>query len=184
MIVTNRDREVIDFVTKMNCASTKTIAELFYPSLRVAQNRLKLMAENKVLKRDRDHFTNQYYYYIDNKPKQIYHNLLLTDFYKELSKVAEIVAFKKEFIIEDIRPDALVVYTIDGKSYIACVEIELSNTPDIAKYETLDKSGEYKKYFNGVFPLIIYVTNKKIPGTKLDVIQINEDIKNLRGILI
>lgn len=179
MVVTGRDRKAIDFITKMNCVSTKTIHELFYPSLRVTQNRLKLLTENKILKRDRDHFTSQYYYYPDVKPKQVYHNLLLTDFYKELNKRATIEVFIKEYSIEDIRPDGLVIYTKDNKSYIAFVEVELSNTPDIGKYEKLYKSDKYKTYFKGVFPLIYYITNKAIPETNLKVIQVNEDFSNL-----
>lgn len=179
MIVTGRDRKAIDFVTKMNCVSTKTIHELFYPSLRVTQNRLRLLTDNKILKRDRDHFTSQYYYYPDVKPKQVYHNLLLTDFYKELSKIATIEIFIKEYHIEEIRPDGLVVYTMYNKSYVAFIEVELSNTPDIEKYEKLYKSGEYISYFKGVFPLIFYITNKDIPKNNLKVIQVNEDIDNL-----
>lgn len=180
MIITQRDRKVIEFIEAMNCVSTKTIYELFYPSLRVAQNRLKLMTENKIVKRDRDHLTSQYYYYINNKPKQVHHNLLLANFYKELSKKATIEVFKKEFVIEDIRPDALVIYTVNGKSYIAFVEIELSNQPDIPKYEALFKSGKYKEYFKGVFPLIYYVTDKTIPDTKLKVIKISEDMNDFK----
>lgn len=180
MIVTDRDRKVIDFIGEMNCVNTSVIYELFYPSLRVAQNRLKLMYDNKILKRDRNHFTNQFYYYIDNKPKQISHNLILAKFYNKLSKRSKIVRFKKEYSVGDIRSDALTIYSRGSKSYIAFVEVELSNKPDILKYERLYKSGEYKKYFNGVFPLIIYVTNKNIPETDLQVIVVDEKVENLR----
>jgi len=180
MIITGRDRKVIDFVTKMNCVSTKTLHELFYPSLRVAQNRLKLLTENKILKRDRDHFTSQYYYYPGVKPKQVYHNLLLTDFYKELSKWATIEVFIKEYSIEEIRSDGLVIYTKDNKSYVAFIEVELSNSPDVAKYENLYRSGKYKTYFKGVFPLIYYITDKEVAKTILKVIRISEDMKDFR----
>jgi hypothetical protein len=183
MVVTDRDRRAIDFITRMHCVSTKTIHELFYPSLRVAQNRLKLMTENRLIKRDRDHFTSQFYYYAESKPKQVYHNLLLTEFYKELSKIATIEIFKKEYTIEDIRPDALVVYTIHGKSYIAFIEVELSNIPNIVKYERLYKSGNYKQYFNNIYPLIYYITDKNIPDTKLKVVKINEDMSNFKEVL-
>lgn len=184
MIVTDRDRKVIDFISNMNCVNTNIIYELFYPSLRVAQNRLKLMYDNKILKRDRDHFTNQFYYYIDNKPKQVNHNLILAKFYNKLSKTAKIVTFKKEYSIGDVRSDALVIYSRGNKSYIAFIEVELSNTPDIWKYEKLYKSGEYKKHFNEVFPLIMYITNKNIPKTNLKIVKINEDIEDIRGIII
>ncbi len=177
MVVTERDRKVITFIDEFKVATTDTIHELFYPSLKIAQRRLRLLTENNLLKRDRDHFTAQYYYYT-NKPRQLRHCLLLTDFYRELNKRVKIKLFRKEFPIEDIRPDGFVVYEVNGQNYIACVEIELSNIPDIGKYERLYKGESYKKYFNGVFPLIYYVTNKDIPGTTLKIIQVNEDISN------
>ena len=183
MIVTERDRKVIDFINKFNTATTKTIQELFYPSLRVAQNRLKLMTDNKILKRDRDHFTSQFHYYTDTKPRQVYHNLLLADFYKELNKVAGIKVFRKEFEIGNLRSDGLVGYRLNNTNYIAFVEVELSNKPDVKKYEDLYRSNIYKKHFGGVFPLIIYVTNKDIPDTKLKVVQIKEDMKDLKFLL-
>lgn len=178
MRVTKRDKEVIEFIQDNKAATTETIKELFYPSLRVAQNRLKLMYDNKLLQRDRDYYTSQYYYYI-KKPVQARHCLLLTDFYRHLSSMAQIEIFEKEFTIENIRPDALVAYRYANRNYIAFVEIELSNTPNIEKYEKLYKSGKYKDYFP-VFPLIYYVTDKKIPDTKLKVIQISDDMNDFR----
>lgn len=179
MVVTERDKKVIGFIEEFKVATTDTIHELFYPSLKVAQRRLRLLTENNLLKRDRDHFTAQYYYYI-NKSRQLRHSLLLTDFYRELNKRVKIKLFRKEFPIEDIRPDGLVIYEVEDKNYIACVEVELSNTPDIGKYERLYKGEAYKKYFNGVFPLIYYVTNKDIPTTTLKVIKISEDMSNFK----
>lgn len=173
-----RDKKVIEFIQEYKVATTETIKELFYPSLRVAQNRLKLMYDNKILQRDRDYYTSQYYYYI-KKPIQVRHCQLLTDFYRHLSKKAHIELFEKEFIIENVRPDALVAYRYTNRNYIAFVEIELSNTPNIEKYEKLYQSGQYKDYFP-VFPLIYYVTDKKIPDTKLEIIRISEDMRDFR----
>lgn len=178
MIVTERDKKLLRFIEKFRIATTDTIQELFYPSLRVAQNRLRLMTENKLLKREREHFTSQYYYYI-KKPTQVRHSLLLTSFYRELTKIAQIEVFEKEFSIEDIRPDGLVAYRYDNKNYIAFVEVQISMQPlDIGKYERLYKSGKYKGYFP-VFPLIIAISDKKLPETKLQVIHLDEDLKSI-----
>lgn len=184
MIVTARDRKVIDFISEFNVATTSIIQELFYPSIRVAQNRLKLMYDNKILKRDREHISNQYYYYINRKPKQIYHNILLVKFYKELKKLVEVKIFDKEFEVGKLRSDGFVGYRINNKNYIAFIEVELSNRPDVKKYEKLYRSREYKNVFNGVFPLIIYITNKNIPNTNLKVIKVNEGMNNLKDIFI
>lgn len=182
MIVTDRDKRVLDFISKFRVATTDTIQELFYPSLRVTQNRLKLMYENKLLKRERDHFTSQYIYYL-RKPKQLRHSLLLTDFYREMHKLTKIELFEKEFEIENIRADGLIAYKYKNKGYIAFVEVQIANKGlDIVKYEKLYKSKNYKKYFP-VFPLVYAITNKKIPDTELKIIRVNEDMSNLKEIL-
>ncbi|NBI05749.1 hypothetical protein [Senegalia massiliensis] len=178
-MITDRDKKVIEFIEKFNVATTNIIADLFYPSLRVAQNRLKRLYADKVLKRDREHFTNQYYYYI-KKPKQIRHNLLLVEFYKEVNKLIDIEVFKKEFEIEDIRPDGLMIYKYKNKKYIAFIEVQISNTPvDIHKYRKLCLTEKYKKYFP-VFPKLIFITNKSIKNIKeFEVIKIKEDSENI-----
>jgi len=182
MIVTDRDRKVIDFLNTFKVATTDTIQELFYPSLRVAQKRLKLMYDNKLIKRERDHFTAQYIYYI-RKPKQLRHDLLLTNFYKEMNQLVKIEVFEKEIPIGDIRPDGLIAYRHKKKGFIACIEVQIANKPlDVEKYEKLYRSGRYKKYFP-VFPLVYAITNKKIPDTELKIIRVNEDMSNLREIL-
>lgn len=182
MIVTERDKKVLNFIEKFNVATTDTIQELFYPSIRVAQHRLKLMYDNKLLKRERDHFTSQYYYYL-RKPRQLRHSLLLTDFYREINRLTQIELFEKEFTIDNVRPDGLIAYRYKGKSYIACIEVQIANIAlDVEKYEKLFKSGKYKKYFP-VFPLVYAITNKKIPYTELKIIRVNEDMSNLKEVL-
>ena len=182
MIVTERDKKVLNFIEKFNVATTDTIQELFYPSIRVAQHRLKLMYDNKLLKRERDHFTSQYYYYL-RKPRQLRHSLLLTDFYREINRLTKIELFEKELTIEHVRADGLVAYKYKSKRYIAFIEVQIANTPlDVEKYEKLFKSGKYKKYFP-VFPLIYAITNKKIPYTELKIIRVNEDMSNVKEVL-
>ncbi|MGJ0846604.1 hypothetical protein ACR77J_07940 [Tissierella praeacuta] len=183
MIVTERDKKVINFIEENKIATTDAIAEIFYPCLRVAQHRLKLMYDNKLIKRDRDYYTSQYYYYL-KKPKQIKHSLLVTEFYKNLNKIADIKMFRSEFIIENIRSDAFVAYEVNNIKKIAFVEVQISNTKlDIEKYEKLFKSGKYKSYFP-VFPSILAITDRKVPQTNLDLIKINTNFNNLGGNLI
>ncbi|NLY46814.1 MAG: hypothetical protein GX053_12635 [Tissierella sp.] len=181
MRITERDRKVLDFIENFKIATTDTIQELFYPSLKVAQRRLKLLHDNKYIKRDREHFTSQFYYYI-RKPKQLKHSLLLTDFYRELNKTSSIELFKNEFIIEDLRSDGFVAYELKGKKDIAFVEVEISNKGfDIEKYERLYKSMKWRKLFPK-FPTIIAITDKPLPSTRLKVIQVNEDMSNLKEV--
>ena len=78
-MITKRDLKVLNFIDEFKVATTSTIQELYYPSLRVAQIRLKKLCENNDLKRERYHFTQEYIYYF-NKTKQQRHDLILTNF--------------------------------------------------------------------------------------------------------
>lgn len=183
LVMSENDIKVVNFIEDYKVATTDTISQLFYSSLRYGQYRLKLMYDNKVLKRDREHFTNQYYYYI-RKPRQLRHSLLLTDFYREMNKVATIERFKKEFAIDRLRADGLIAYEYKSNHYLAFIEIQIANMPlDISKYEKLYNNGKYKIFFGNVFPQIIAITNKKTPKTKLSIIKVNEDFLNLREVL-
>lgn len=182
MIVRDKEKQVLEFIEKFKVATTDTLAELFYPSLRYAQQRLKKMHDSKLIKRDRDHFTSQYYYFTQ-RPKQLRHSLLLTNFYRELNRIANIEFFDNEFVIEHVRADALVAYSLQGKGYVAFIEVQIANMPlDIGKYEKLYRAELYKKYFP-VFPLIIAITDKNISKSDLKVIKVNEDIENLSRVL-
>lgn len=180
-MITKRDRTVIEWLEKFGVAKTDTIAEIFYPNIKVARRRLKAIYDANLLKREREHFTSQYYYYT-KKPQQLYHKILLTDFYKDLNKKVNIKLFENEYVCEDIRADGLVAYEINNETYIAFVEIQISNQPlDIAKYDRLYRSGKYKLHFKtNNFPLVIAITNKNnIPKTNFKIIRINEDMSNL-----
>ncbi|MFT9497038.1 hypothetical protein [Anaerosolibacter sp.] len=183
-MITSRDMTVIEAIEKYKIMRTSTIAKLYFPSLLMAQKRLKIMYENNELNRMRDLIANEYCYYI-NKPKQWKHSLLLTDFYGTASQLMDIVSFENEVIVEDIRADGLMAYRNNGKGYISFIEVQISNEPlDIDKYKRLLYSGAYKERFKGVFPRIIAITNKKIPQTKdLMIIQVKEDLSNAADIL-
>lgn len=182
MRISEDDKKALAFIPKFKIATTNTIAELFYPSLRYAQHRLKLLYENKELKRSRDNYSTQYMYYM-KKPSQIKHCLLLTEFYLELNRIAQIVYFDTEFtFFEGIRPDAFTAVEFPNKrKEVYFIEVELSNKPDVEKYEQLYLSHKWKSKGFPAFPKVVFVTNKPVTDSKyFDVIKIDEDMKDLR----
>lgn len=153
---------MIEFIEEFRIANTSTICELFYPSLRVAQIRLKKMTELQELKRHRYYYTNEYIYY-KKRNNQLRHDLILTNFYRELNRISKVIRFDKEFDkIKGIRPDGFTAYRIKNKNYIAFIEVELSKKGlDMDKYKKLYLSRKYKD-FMPVFPLIIILCDHKI----------------------
>lgn len=181
-MITNRDKEVINFIDSFKVATTQTIADLFYPNVKIAQRRLRILTDHKQLKRDREHFTSQYYYYIA-KPKQIRHCLLLTQFYSKASKLMSIEYFDNEFsYFEEIRPDGFMAGVYKEKNEIYFVEVEISNTPDVEKYEKLYLSGRWNIFPK--FPTVIFITDKKVRVSKyFRVIVIGENMENIGGLI-
>lgn len=178
-MITKRDKRVLEYLFDYKCARTSTIA-MFYPNIKIARNRLKILFDSHEIGRARDSINAEYIYYL-NKPKQLRHAVLLTDFLREFSRIATIETCKTEVSIGNVRSDALIGYTRKGVRNIAFIEVQISNSAlDIQKYEKLYYSKEWEKKKFPQFPVIIAITDKKIPDTKLKVIRINEDLSNLK----
>jgi hypothetical protein len=170
---------VITFLEKHKAAKTSALAELFYPSLRVAQRRLETLTKHQAINREQPLYTREFVYYL-KKSSQLRHHMILSEFYCKLSEVAEIHNFIVEPSLSNIRPDALTAFTYQGKAHIAFVEVEISNKGfDMAKYERFYASEDYKSYFP-VFPRLIIVTDKGIPKTNLDIQIVLTDLTNFQ----
>jgi len=175
MKLTNRDLEVIDFLDLHKVATTSTLEHFIYKSKRVAQRRLKIMADNKYIKRSQDFINADYCYYIE-KPKQFRHSLFITEFYREFSKYVDVKYFETQKKIDHIIPDGLIGYLENGIKKVAILEVEISNKGfDYSKYHNFS----YKKYFN-TFPSVFVVTKHQIKrDSKINFIQIRDINKDL-----
>ena len=156
-MITTRDLKIIDFVKEYKVASTSTIHEVFFSCKVCCYKRLQVLCENKMLTRYRNNVSSEYIY-VKKTPKQLTHSLLVTDFYRELHKIStEIVNFKIEPVMGDIRPDAVFGYKKDGKSYLGLLEVEISHKGfNYGKYDKFYSSGDYKTYLP-VMPTIFIV---------------------------
>lgn len=184
----NKDREIVKFIEQFKAAKTNTIDAIFYKSLRYTQKKLKKLVDYGELQRDRDVFTFQYYYYTENKPKQLQHRLLLTDFCAEIVKMGfKIVMFDNEYSeFPELRPDGFLAYRYKDNDYVAFIETERSNKLNIQKYRKLYESGDFFKRYPKAqdFPKLIAVTNKKVlPTQEFEVVKIREDFSNINDLV-
>lgn len=183
-MITTRDMQIVDFLEEYKIASTSTIAELFFPSKIAAYKRLQVLSKNNIVKRMRDSINNEYLYY-KKIPKQLKHSLLVSDFYRELHKNVEIISFKIEPVLGDIRPDAVFGYKYNGNINIGLLEVEISRKGfNYAKYERFYSSELYKKYLP-VMPVVFVVgDNIKLPEEcKVKYVIIKTDFSNMKGVL-
>lgn len=154
-MITRRDQGVIDFLGKFKAAKTSTLCQLFYGSYRVCTRRLSLLSQEGVVKRQRDGWSAEYIYFT-KRPKQLRHSLLLTDFYRELHKIANIKRFIPEPALGEIRPDAVVGFELNGQR-LALVEVMIGNNDDCKKYETWSWQSHFP-----VEPELIVISDRKV----------------------
>jgi hypothetical protein len=181
---TTRDRQIVEFIDDYKVATTSTIAELFFPSVEACYKRLQVLNANNQIKRIRDSINNEYIYY-KKLPKQIKHSLMVSNFYRELHKLAEVANFKIEPDMGEIQPDAVFGYKYRGKNYLGLLEVEISHKGfNYAKYEKFYSSGSYQKYLM-VMPTIFVVGDSvKLPDrTNIKYLVIKTDFSNLKAIL-
>lgn len=183
-MITTRDLKIVDFLTDYKIASTSTIAEIFFPSKVACYKRLQVLSEHNTVKRIRDSINNEYLYY-KKLPKQLKHSLLVTDFYRELHISTEVINFKIEPVMGDIRPDAVFGYKYKGKTFVGLLEVEISHKGfNYAKYERFYNSEIYKNFLP-VMPTVFVVGDSiKIPSdVKVKYVIIKTDFINMKGAL-
>lgn len=180
IILTDRDYKIIEFIKDFKAATTSTIADIYFPSLRTAQRRLKYLSEHGYIKAYQEHITLEKIYYIKKKPSQLKHSLILSSFIAELKKAnIEILKYKVQFKLGNTIPDCLLVLSYNNKNYIYLVECENKKAFNVKKYEDLYYSRAYKDKLP-TFPSIIVISNRTVKkSNKFDVIDIRLDFSNI-----
>lgn len=180
IILTDRDYKIIEFINDFKAATTSTIADIYFSSLRTAQRRLKYLSEHGYIKAYQEHITLEKIYYIKKKPSQLKHSLILSSFIAEIKKAnIEILKYKVQFKLGNTIPDCLLVLSYNNKNYIYLVECENTKAFNVKKYEDLYYSRAYKDILPA-FPNIIVISDRTVKKSdKFDVIDIKLDFSNI-----
>jgi hypothetical protein len=171
----------------LNCATTSQIYRMFYTPHKqgklICRRDMTKLHKSKKVKRERSDLNTEYVYYV-NKNNQFNHSLILTEFYVQLHKLAEIDKFEVEQPYGHIRPDGMCICGYKGFTHYFFIEVHISNNKfNQDKYIAYYGSHEWKQYFD-VFPKVVIISDKKInlQPTNLKFIQIPtncDDIKNI-----
>jgi hypothetical protein len=142
---------------------------------------LKKLAENGRIKRARLTMNHDYIYYT-KKPGNYMHDLLVTDFYRELQKRVKVLNFVSEKQIGKIRPDGIFAYEIDGKQRLGLLEVEISHKGfDFEKYEEFYRTAAYKEFFPVMPTVYIVCRSAKLPkSSQIKYVTIKTDISDFR----
>lgn len=142
-----------------------------------------MLYKDKEVDRERDFISQQYRYWIKgNKPRQLKHSLLLTQFHSKLDVQIEYIS--PAFKIGNVIPDGFLVYKKNGYYYSNFIEIQLNGSADTEKYKHLYHSNIWIDRFNGIFPRVIFITNQNIDMDQdYKIIIIKEDLTNIARIV-
>lgn len=169
MKLLSREKRLLNFIDIFGAATTSQIQKLFYSEKSTdkcarikAQTRLKMLFDNKYIKRIRSDINSEYIYY-QKKTQFLNHQILLVDVYLYLLHIeGDILEFTPEIVFADIRPDAKVVFDDYTFEHTFLVEVHRGFNPfDQQKYEDFYYSKVWKEYFE-VFPKILVVSDRKI----------------------
>jgi len=181
MMLTRRDLDIINFLEEYKIASTSTLTAIFFPSLSTCQKRMRILTDNNRVKRARLTMNHDYIYYV-KKPHKVMHDLLVTEFYRELSQRSKILNFVVEKGLGRIRPDAIFGFNLGEIQRLGLLEVEISHKGfDYEKYENFYCSGAYKEWFP-IMPMVYIVCNSvKLPrNTSINYVTIKTDFSNFK----
>lgn len=157
--------EVVQFVRDFKIARSSTINALYYHHKQVAQRRLKSLVDAGELRQAKTQGENLYYI---KPPAQMYHRLLITEFLRKAALNGEkIKNWQATYHCGNVLADALLWWD----NVPTFVEVQVSQSPNVLKYEKLRLSDEWRECFVA-FPQLAIITDQEIPRTGLDIIRV------------
>ena len=135
-MITDRDRQIINFLKEVNVADTKTIAILFFNGgIRRAQQRLKILCDSNHIKVFRDTAITQNVFYVGRKPKNWKHKIVFSQLLAQLKlNNITILKYRTPFKIDQVIADGFIAININGKNKIYLVEVERTKSFNTNKY--------------------------------------------------
>lgn len=180
IILTERDNQIIEFLNQYKCATTSTIANLFFNgSRRPTTRRLKHLREHGFIKSSQEYVSIEQIHYVSKKPSQLRHSCILSNFISKLHENnIEIIKTKVEFKIDNIRSDGLVICKINNDLKIFLIEVCITKKFDLKKYQKLKQNNNWKNIIP-IFPTVIVISDKLVDIDKnLNIICMNLKLDN------
>ena len=182
--MTNRDMEILEFLTMCRICTRKQVQELLFENKHqnVPLRRLKRLADDGYVNRKMFKVENTrsvYVYYLDKKPskKLVEHDLYITDFLVKLIKNNyEIIEFKKNFSLGNIISDGYINVKKNNRSKKILLEVQLSPHDCISKYYNF-KEVIINNTNWAVMPLLYVINNQGLNKKLIDMKVIYDNVK-------
>lgn len=183
-MVLERDQVALDFIEKFRIVTSKQVSDIAYHNIDIANRRLRIMTQNRLLHRIYNPIGMGYIYSTKQirTVKQLRHTLLRNEFhFKLLEMGCEIIEVDVEPIYGSVRPDAIYVVNYKGKRYGFLLEVEISNRViNTEKYNNWFLQ-EYKQYLKVPIP-VVYITRKPVKRANYPYNRIEISLKDIENI--
>ena len=189
-MITDRDREIINFIDKIGFATINHIADLFFNcnnfAYDLARRRLKKIKENgNYLRSVYCSEINKLIYtpYDSKKTNVKIHDIKLIDYLTKLKKLGcDIKEFELFPHFNNIVPDMYLKFVFDGYEYYQLVEIQLRHeNVNLDRFMVEDNIKSILNRCNNTLPTIVIVQDSRhiYENSYYDIIKLNTNLNDI-----
>ncbi|NFH01618.1 hypothetical protein FC831_15350 [Clostridium botulinum] len=196
-MITDRDKEIINFIDKIGFATIKNITDMYFTNNRYgydsARKRLKKISEmGEYIKHFKNSETNELIYIpYESKLKRVsIHNIKVLEYLCDLKVLGcDIKEIELEPVFDSIKPDAYVCFEFNNFLYSQLVEVQIRHDyVDLKRFKKPEVIKSIYEKMKDVSPRIIIIqdTNKdyeKDNDTEFKIIQLYTDLRDVAKVL-
>lgn len=197
-MITDRDRDIINFVNSIGFASIKNISDMFFTDCRygydLARKRLKKIYDcGRYIKKFINVETNEIVYIpIDSKVKNVsVHSMRVLEYVCKLKGLGcDITEVEFEPVFGGIKPDAYISFKFNGYIYFELLEIQLRHDyVNISKFKKEDTINAILDRTNDVYPKLVIVQDTKKDYNKdndsdFEIVQLDLSMNDIAKVLM
>jgi hypothetical protein len=197
-MLTQRDRDIINFIDNIGYATISNIADMFFSqnkfSYDIARKRLKKIKEFEgYIRSFNNQETNETVYipYNSNKKKVSIHDIMVVNYACKLKLLGcdiENIEIQPQF--NNIIPDALVQFVFNGFRFYQLIEMQIRHS--LINLDRYNKQGVMESIMsktNETVPKLIIIQDTKINyadnnPTPMDIVQMDTTIDNIAKVIM
>lgn len=203
-MLTERDREIINFIDKIGYATISNIADMYFSqdefgkrikfSYDLARKRLKKIKElGDYIKSFTNIESNETVYvpYNSSKKKVSIHDIMVLNYACKLKLLnCEIDNIELEPIFNGIKPDALIQYKFNGYRFHQIVEMQIRhNLIDLDRYNKQGVMDSILSKTNDTVPKLIIIQDTKVNyadnnTTIMDIVQMDTSMLDIMKVVM
>lgn len=197
-MITDRDKEIINFIDKIGYVSIQNIQDMFFTNSRYgydgARKRLRKIEEmGEYVHHFKNQETNEIIYvpYKSKLKRVSIHNIKVLNYITKLATLGcKITNVEIEPVFNNIIPDAIVCFEFNNYRYYQMIEVQIRHEyVDLNRFKDIETVNAILDYTNNVMPRIIIIQDtkrdyEKDNDTEFNIIHIGLSLDDIAKVLI